>query len=146
MSTSRRQFQQLPLFLPAADIKAGWAPTDHAYDHDAATGEWVRIDTDDDVWERKARFAERRLGASLDEHGVRSPVSLSLPSNGERGEVLGGHHRIAYMAKHHPDSLVPVVFHTDFDEAQGEMDAYFGGYNNDAVASASWKPRDWRAR
>lgn len=101
----------------------------------------IREENDDEMWDRKATEAsDDGLTQSLREHGVRSPVSLSL-ERGRSGlpQVAGGHHRIAAMDEEAPDELLPVVHHRQFHDAKAEMD-HFGGYNNTRAYLRHYEP------
>jgi hypothetical protein len=121
-----QQFRQLPMFMTAREIRSDY----QALDGDRRESK-IRYgkERDDEVFSRKYneaseeprtwdRYKSRWLsgGPSLTEQiqseGVRNPVSLQVDLNktGSRGkpEILGGHHRVAVMEAHKPDTLMPV--------------------------------------
>lgn len=111
--------EQLPMFATAREIQRDYLPLIG----DLHTGE-----TQEGLWTRKYYEATRSakeprldfipgpartsLKDSILDEGVKNPVSLQpkhlYGAGGPKPMIVGGHHRIAVMAKHRPDDLMPV--------------------------------------
>lgn len=103
-----KQFQQLPMFMTAHEIKSQYRPWQadrRAVEvPDPDIGHTYRMETDSELWDRKAREApDHGLTKTSVKHGIHTPVPLL-----EGREVWDGHHRVAAAAVHTPDSLIPV--------------------------------------
>lgn len=96
-----------------------WVPT--------GQGKKVRPETHQEFWDRKYSEIEgTTVARSLDRSGVRNPISLRAPgargqTPSERPEILGGHHRVAYMQRHQPNQLLPVRNFNTGQEAKDQL-------------------------
>jgi len=99
-----RQFEQLPMFLTAQQVKDRYSPGDFF-------GRGKRgSSAETEFWDEKYSQAAGSdsgfwggLKASIErEGGVRTPIEVS------KEQLLNGHHRVAVLAKDHPDWLMPV--------------------------------------
>lgn len=113
------QFQQLPMFMSAREIRSRYAPWPFdRYEVEtpiaSRTPLGIRDETDPEFWARKRHEASLGVIPTLDQQilkdGVHTPVSLESPGKSVPRDpyVLGGHHRIAVMSEHKPDALMPV--------------------------------------
>jgi len=98
MSGVGKQFEQLPMFMTAKELKNEVTPDDWR-----AGGPSL-----DSLWRRKAREAEKSgLTESIRKDGVQEPVEVV-----HRGEthryLVDGHHRVAAASKVGPKTLLPV--------------------------------------
>lgn len=119
------QFQQLPMFMPAGELRDQVTPGDiKNTDPDHLTK--LGIHTSADFWDRKvseSRAPGTELGAHRDgtprdptrpslansvaASGVREPVSVWHEEDGSR-TLWDGHHRVASAHHADPSQLVPV--------------------------------------
>lgn len=110
---------QLRMFMTPSEIKRGYAP----HSGDKAYRWKTGLETDDALWDRKAKEAEEGgITASIARNGVKYPATLSDDTR----EVVGGHHRIA-GGDEAGDKLMPVVHTKDYTHAAEDM-RHFGGY------------------
>jgi hypothetical protein len=133
-----QQFRQLPMFMTAREITSQY----QALDGDRR-GNWETagsIEDDDRLFDRKYREAETdkwwgsdgtrtNLKDNILDEGVKNPVSLqvNMQKTGSRGkpEILGGHHRVAVMNDHKPDTFMPVEhFKDSWDAGTSLRDRY----------------------
>ena len=123
MSDVSKQFEQLPMFMSAREIRGQY----QALDADRKEHEY----NDNELFDRKYDEAENNYDHAPNEHrslkdallqdGVRNPISLQADANkvglGGKPQILGGHHRVAVMYEHKPDSLMPVAHFNTVVEA-----------------------------
>lgn len=125
MTLNPQQFQQLPMFMSAHEIKATHVPIDRL--HVATSGVDRRLETDDEVWDRKVDEAwerpqgSRSLRDVIHERQGRQPRPMSLNPTSTPPTVIGGHHRIAVMDEEFPDTLMPVVHHENIKAAKASL-------------------------
>ena len=142
MSLSAAQFQQLPMFMTAREIR------DQYQGHDGSRRRFAglsggeiqmfkgRHETEDEMFRRKVSEAEERwdhggdyLAAHVRKHGVTHAISLqddpTIVGSLGKPQILGGHHRVAVMHADRPDELMPVAHFRDVSEA---MQALKGRY------------------
>jgi hypothetical protein len=126
-----QQFRQLPMFMSAREIMDRYQPLDG--DRDAVLGETdERLEDDGELYARKYDEAENTypdwdvsLKDSILQHGVKNPVSLQADDyhvgSQDKPEILGGHHRVAVMGEHKPDTLMPVEHFESQWQAQSSL-------------------------
>lgn len=121
-----QQFQQLPMFMSAHEIKATHAPHDRL--HVPTSMKEHRPETDNEVWDRKVEEAwvapgrgDRSLRQVIHDNDGRQSRPMSLNPTAKPPTVIGGHHRIAVMDEEFPDTLMPVVHHTDIKAAKASL-------------------------
>lgn len=116
MTYSRKQFEQLPMFMSARQITTKYEPLVGDREPTMRGQE-----SDEQVWRRKAveMSKEPDFARALDANEVSAPIPLTHEANygGKKPMVAGGHHRIAYNLYRHPDRLLPVVHHEDTHQA-----------------------------
>jgi len=108
------QFEQLPMFMTAKEIKSKYSPHPDDYLHPDDNAD--KEETDRELWDRKLRQSSlknkkfltegKTLRAHIRDHGVQKPVTLDPDTK----TVMGGHHRIAVAAKEWPKDFIPVVY------------------------------------
>lgn len=115
------QFHQLPMFMSARQIMATHGPSrDEASQYDGASDSEIwhykSAEAEDTRWQRFPDGTAESYSDNMLREGIRNPVTLGTEAAGRNDEgklqVLHGHHRVAVMAKHRPDALIPVV-HSD---------------------------------
>lgn len=116
------------MFMSAREIHSQYQPLDKdRHVLPPATLSLVKgeRESDNDVYVRKYNESlTRKHGAgtlheSVLKEGVHTPIILSTEDIGSRGrnQILGGHHRMAVMGMHKPDTLMPVEHFKTYDEA-----------------------------
>ena len=91
-------------------------PGDLDYNGESTTRNRQRIETDFDD--------SQSLGESIIRDGVHKPVFLETHGQQWNGkpQIIGGHHRVAVMAVHRPNELMPVTHEPDIFTAQERLD------------------------
>lgn len=102
------------MFMSAREIRGSYGPwRGDRYEVQTPDGR-IRKERNSELWARKRQEASLGVEPTLDKQvlkdGVQNPVSLESPDKPSRRRpyVLGGHHRVAVMAEHKPDDLMPV--------------------------------------
>lgn len=130
-----QQFRQLPMFMSAREIRQDYQALDG--DRDEIIDEFnERIEDDPDLFARKYKEASQYpsgltnpLAGDILRHGVKNPISLqedhTVTGSRKKPEILGGHHRVAVMERHKPDTLMPVEhFESQPHAAESLRDKY----------------------
>ena len=107
---------------------------DESFDERTANG-YSGTFSEDDFWgngesstANRARverdFSDHEsLGDSVLRQGVHKPVFLGTDRGyGQKPEIVGGHHRVAVMAVHKPNELMPVTHEPSIFSAQSRAD------------------------
>jgi hypothetical protein len=90
-------------------------PDDLDFNGESTTRNRQRIETDFNDHES--------LGASILRQGVHKPIFLQTDAGyRQKPEIVGGHHRVAVMAKHKPNELMPVTHEKSIYSAQERPD------------------------
>jgi hypothetical protein len=126
---------QLQMFMTGKEIKAQYDPNPGDYkalDHDYTMDESGTVDgasgvpNPDKLWARKSAEAEGNgLKGVLLRDGVQDEVNVYHPTS-DTGYIGNGHHRVAVMAAHGGDRLLPVLHHGSGTENRHQ--AVRGGY------------------
>jgi hypothetical protein len=125
VTSASPQFQQLPMFMSAREIRSQY----QALDGDRLENSDGDLETDDDLFDRKHWESQTMkhlngdyLADHIAEHGVENPVSLQADpwKTGSLGKpaILAGHHRIAVMETSRPDELMHVEHYNSVAEAR----------------------------
>jgi hypothetical protein len=136
MSNASKQFEQLPMFMSAHEIRHQYQALDadreeHEYD-DPTDNDY---ENDHELFNRKYDEAENDYDHEPNEHrslkdavlkdGVRNPISLQADAKkvglDGKPEILGGHHRVAVMYEHKPNNLMPVAHFNTTGEARRSL-------------------------
>ena len=156
MSNLSPQFQQLPMFMSAREIRSQYRALDgdrrtvnpqgrtaisESFRHQGTSLDQIRRDmgpwskeTDDQVFSRKYEESDETyvnddetLHANVRRRGILDPINLTAPAPGSSMQVLGGHHRLAIADREFPDRLLPVEHYLDFDHALSSSPDYRPG-------------------
>jgi hypothetical protein len=127
--------EQMKMFMSAREIRSSHKPLQGDFEEvddwmdgmSADEDDATRMETEDELWNRKTEEAEDSgLYEDIEERGVQKPVHLSAYTADDRHyqgggheRILGGHHRIAVMGETRPDDLMPVLHHRNLFDAQG---------------------------
>jgi hypothetical protein len=121
--TSREVPGQLPMLMSARDITSQFAPSDWDRDRRRDPGKASRLETDQEVMQRKGGEAAAGGASSLRNqivaHGVEMPVHLAhdqFSSESGKPSIAEGHDRIASSSYTQPDALMPVTHHSTIDD------------------------------
>jgi hypothetical protein len=119
------------IFPQAKLLRHGWkrevrSTTDTAghvshYSGSRPYGSYGGSESDEELWNRKYEEGEERgLHEGIEEEGgIKRPVSLgSKKGSMGKKEIVGGHHRLAYMREQRPEDLMPVLHFQDIYEAR----------------------------
>ena len=116
MSGVGKQFEQLPMFMSAHEIRGQY----QASDRERIENEDGDLESDNEFYSRKYDEANFDWGDGqgthadhILRHGVSEPIALEYSPTGgrRRPQVIDGHHRIAVMHEERPHDLMPVEHH-----------------------------------
>ena len=114
----QRDPEQLKMFMSAREVRASYQASDWDRMKTHPQGEPSRMETDDEVYDRKLVESRSKdwgyLHKSIAAEGVHRPVHLSAQFGSQgKPEVGEGHHRVAAAMDIDPDRLMPVLHHED---------------------------------
>lgn len=102
-----RQFEQLPMFMPARDLMDPAQVTPEQVVRDSGWGRKLTEAKQPMAFRITGRKTGPSLHDSIRQHGIVWPVELKSGPTGPP-RINEGHHRIAVAHDIHPDYLVPV--------------------------------------
>lgn len=120
MVVNRAQFEQLPMFATARELREHYTPWD--YNEQAHEGD------PEIMWEQKHEEVwDEGLYHQIADEGVKKPVNVHHTAHDR--ELLNGHHRVAAQYDADPEAFIPLNHTHDPFEHEPMLIPRHRGYN-----------------